>query len=694
MHWANPAALVIWNASNLEELLKRDFAGDLSEATNNRMKDLLLLLREGGSNEDEWTVYPNGGPGKTFSITSTGIRIEGGRIAALVEGEMPDKGNFQKDSTLAVETLRHIPLPCSRFELDGTIQYQTPESIQVFGSITNADQKASNFVQRFLDRSVGASVLRKAQAGENLGVTEAELYTLKGPRWFAVQAQRVRNPVSKRADQEYMIIDTAQDMTDIKQAQKDSNRARIKNDFLAQISHSLRTPLHQVVGHMDLLEGNQQLNKQQLDTIHIVQGSVNLMMAIISDMLDFSKLESGMMELDHVPFVLKSVVDCSVSALRQDIEEKNLIFDVNILNQTQLPTVLMGDSNRLQQILVNFLENAVRFTERGSVSLTVAVVDVENGSEGIDILSESQHKLPPLKPDESSIPKKVSTPPPPKHLLRFEVKDTGIGMDPSHKLSVFQKYQQAHSGIRATYGGVGLGLAICKDLVRLMDGRLGVESELDKGTLVWFEVPLHVPPPATGMKSPCTNAEELSQNLPIKQVTTLPYTAASLAEGTAVIPLLNEVRRFHVLVAEDNKINQKMVRSMLQRMGHKVTVTENGQLCVDELDKYSDEQPIDCVLMDVQMPVMDGIEATRKIREHYTKSKLPVIGLTASYRHEDLEDYLGIGMNHCIGKPVKLNTLKRTIESVMAAATLEGDEGQGHADDGPSVLPVDRKSVV
>ena len=300
MYWANLAGLVVWNASSLEELLARDYKSDVQEATKIRMLDRLELFKRGGKAQEKHTAYPNGGPGVSLDISVSGIKMEDGRVAALIESEVLEKQNIQRDVILATETLRHTPIPCSRYEMDGTLQYQNPEAIKVFGRTYGTEQNDNGFISRFLDRELGKAVLGKLQDEEDSGKpVEAELYTKKGARWFALRARKTRNPVAKTGEPQFMIVDTAKDITEIKQAQNDTRRARIKHDFLAQIAHEIRTPLHQVVGHMDLLE-LQQLTKEQRETVHVVQSSIGHLMSIISDMMDYSKLESGMLQLDHV----------------------------------------------------------------------------------------------------------------------------------------------------------------------------------------------------------------------------------------------------------------------------------------------------------------------------------------------------------------------------------------------------------
>jgi CheY-like chemotaxis protein len=291
---------------------------------------------------------------------------------------------------------------------------------------------------------------------------------------------------------------------------------------------------------------------------------------------------------------LQELLNGCLAAAVSEANEKGLQVISDFASD--LPTDIIGDPNRLRQVLINLLNNGVKFTEQGSVTLKLCLVD------------QNQK-------------------------LRFEVSDTGIGIDTSQQENLFAKYRQANTSVARNYGGTGLGLAICKGLVETMGGIITLRSELDKGTVVFFEIALHVP------------------------------DKSSQTGQVAPIPV-EDIRPLRVLVAEDNKINQKVIRAMLQRIGHAVTLADNGQIAVDCLQRES----FDLVLMDVQMPVMDGIEATKKIRSMgLSKSKLAVVGLTASFQHSELDTYLEIGMNDCLGKPVKLINLKRTIEANRSA---------------------------
>eukprot|EP00545_Synedropsis_sp_CCMP1620_P013647 CAMPEP_0119009436 /NCGR_PEP_ID=MMETSP1176-20130426/4361_1 /TAXON_ID=265551 /ORGANISM="Synedropsis recta cf, Strain CCMP1620" /LENGTH=592 /DNA_ID=CAMNT_0006961953 /DNA_START=57 /DNA_END=1835 /DNA_ORIENTATION=+ len=591
MFWANSPALKTWRADSLEELLGRNFKNGMSEATKRRMDDQLAQLRRGEIMTEEWTSYPKNRKPTTLGLTGTAIRIDGGRIAALIEAELPDSKKIDQSSIRGVEMLRHLPLAVCKFDMKGKKMYQNPEAVNLFGS-----SEESTFVSRFVDRAIGKTALQQVQGGNDYKV-ETELYTQSGPRWFAISVRRAKDPVTG----DHIVLDSVQDITEIIQARKESKQASLKSEFTAVMAHEIRTPLHQIIGYMDLLELTT-LSGPQLENVRMVQDSTALLIAIINDLLDYSKLEEGRLQLENMSFDSRGILDGCIAAVEPECEQKGLKLVSMLLEN--LPHKLKGDPNRFRQIILNLLQNAVKFTDEGSVTMSVTTV--------------SRDEL--------------------KARLRFEIVDTGVGIDPSHQTIIFEKYRQAHASVARNYGGTGLGLAICKSLTEAMGGVIGLESELGKGTKVFVEIPFDLP--KNGKKR--TRQEK----------------GASSAEEVVV--------GLRILVAEDNKVNQKMVRAMLTRIGHKVTVADNGQLAVDELQK----SVFDLVLMDVQMPVMDGIEATKQIRNiGRTKSDLPVVGLTASYQHSDLQYYKDIGMNDCLGKPVRLNHLKKAIENARKGAS-------------------------
>jgi CheY-like chemotaxis protein len=317
-------------------------------------------------------------------------------------------------------------------------------------------------------------------------------------------------------------------------------------------------------------------------------------------------MEAGKMKLENIPFEPLSVVQGCLEVVRLSTEEKGLA-----LTSTYTPGIpykIIGDPNRLRQILLNLLQNAVKFTSVGGIQVTVA-----------------QEMVQPVQGGETNT--STTTP-----VLKFSIIDTGVGISPEHLTQIFLKYQQAGASIARHYGGTGLGLAICKSLVEVMGGTIGVESELGTGANFWFTLPIELAPTPQQVPSKGEDDDEFSQKV----------NGANPAE----------VCHLNVLVAEDNKVNQKLVNSMLRRMGHSCTLVENGQLAVDHVEQH--EGLYDVVLMDIQMPVMDGIEATKRLRSKgYTS--LPVIGLTASVHQTD---YLELGFTDWIGKPVPMKDLK------------------------------------
>lgn len=378
---------------------------------------------------------------------------------------------------------------------------------------------------------------------------------------------------------------------------------------VAVMAHEIRTPLHQVVGFIELLASSG-LNPEQTECVDMLQGSAHALMAIINDLLDFTKLEAGKMKLEAIPFEVRGVLDGTVAAIQPQAHDKGL--NVRCRVDPGIPIKLMGDPNRLRQIVLNMLTNAVKFTSSGEVVIESKNIAKDDGV-----------------------------------LLRFTVADTGIGIPKEKCDRIFNAYQQADVSVSRNYGGTGLGLAICKSLVEMMGGSIGVDSVPGVGTKFWFEIPY-------GSYVKGHHPEEIEKN-------------NKNAE---------KVRSLRILVAEDNKVNQKVVCKMLQRLGHVATVVPNGQEAVTEVlnsetttnfnnndgsntGDGTNTTAFDVVLMDWQMPVMDGIDATKEIRRKgYSMKGLPIVGLTASIQGLD---WFKIGMNDCLKKPIRISDLKAAL---------------------------------
>jgi signal transduction histidine kinase/CheY-like chemotaxis protein len=593
MFWANHSALEVWNADSLEALLSRDFATDMSESAKTRLHNLQSKFERNEIVTEQWTFYPQGRGATTVAVAMSAIRIKEERIAMLVEAELLDRTSIEEGAVRGVEMLRHLPFAVSEYELEGKQVYQNPEAARMFrakeANAANSDQPREDLLSLFVDLELGKNALRKVQTGADFN-GEVELFALDGPRWYSVGLRRTRDPVKSG----HVIIFSARDISEIINARRETTRAAMKSEFMAIMAHEIRTPLHQMVGYLDLLESSN-LKPDQTGFLSQIQSASSMVLAIINDLLDYSKMECGQLQIEKVNFALEGLVEGCLASIKPEAERKMLTLQCHL--DENVPMKLFGDPNRLRQILLNLLSNAVKFTSEGSVRITV--MSVESSSES----------------------------------LRFEVADTGIGIDASEHENIFDKYRQANASVARRYGGTGLGLAICKGLAELMGGSIGFESEVGIGTTVYFEIPFQLPI----RTSDCSTSDRHEAK--------------------------DEMMPLRILVAEDNLINQKVMRAMLERMGHDVTIAENGQVALDELHRSS----IDLVFMDVQMPVMDGIECTRQIRRalNRTVSNVPVIGLTASFQNADLEYYRGIGMNSCLGKPLRMEQLKQLIASSL-----------------------------
>ena len=364
-------------------------------------------------------------------------------------------------------------------------------------------------------------------------------------------------------------------------------------ETVAVMAHEIRTPFHQVVDSIKLLAVSG-LNALQTESVDTLQTSAHGLMAIINDLLDFTMLEAGKLKTETTPFEVRGVLEESMACVQRKVDEKGL--DISCQIDPGVPIGLMGDPNRLRQIMLNMLANAVKFTSHGKVNIGSKKMPQEDGSIRI----------------------------------RFTVADTGIGIPKEECERIFNPYQQADVSVSRNYGGTGLGLGICKSLVEKMGGKIGVDSVVGEGTTFWFELPfsLYVKPHAPGEKKTDSDSNPSE-----------------------------DISGLEVLVAEDNKMNQKVVVRMLQRLGHIATVVENGQECVEEITSSS--KKYDIILMDWQMPVMDGIDATKEIRRKgYSMSDLPIVGLTASIQ---FLDFFELGMNDCLKKPVRISDLREAL---------------------------------
>lgn len=363
------------------------------------------------------------------------------------------------------------------------------------------------------------------------------------------------------------------------------NASRAKGDFLAHMSHEIRTPINAVVG-MAHLALKTELTPKQRDYLQKVHDAGRHLLSLVNDILDVAKIEAGKLRLDIVPFNLAELVERTTSMAGVRAEEKGIELKVEIAPET--PLELSGDAMRISQIMLNYVNNAVKFTSKGWVRLHIRQIGGDAG----------------------------------RCRLRIEVSDTGPGLSAEQAGRLFRSFEQAESSTTQRFGGSGLGLAISKELAGMMNGEVGVDSVPGQGSTFWACIDVDLLP-----------AGQHVEEAPV--------------EAAAPRPELLAGRR--VLLAEDNAINQQIVRELLGELGVTVLLAATGREALELLQR----ERVDGVLMDVRMPDMDGIEATRRLRAEPRFASLPVIAMTANARTEDRQACLQAGMNDFVAKPVE-----------------------------------------
>lgn len=426
-------------------------------------------------------------------------------------------------------------------------------------------------------------------------------------QWRTQQLRRRQKDLEQQIGEATLTIKAEKENLAIAKEKAESSE-RAKQQFLANMSHEIRTPMNAIKGMTDILL-RRSPKEDQMVYLNAIKESSNSLLVVINDILDLSKVEAGKIELEKIPFSPAEVIRNVATIMQLKAEEKGLLLQVNV--KDELPTQVVGDPTRLHQVLLNLTGNAIKFTEKGIVSIHLKAI----AEEGSDLLH-----------------------------AQFCVSDTGVGIDENRLEKIFGAFDQAYAGTSRKYGGTGLGLSISKKLVELQDGKIWVESSKGKGSQFYFKIPYSI----------------LAQHTSNREV----------AEKQPQQDIAAQLKGIRILLVEDNTFNAIVAQEELEDSiaDIEVDVAENGVIALEKLKHNA----FDLILMDVQMPVMNGYDTTKAIRKlENGQASIPIIAMTANVLKEEVERTVAAGMDDFIGKPFDAEELLMKIYQLHKVRTFQ-----------------------
>ena len=475
---------------------------------------------------------------------------------------------------------------------------------------------ADFFIGKTLKETMPANVALLAEetieSVKNTGVPRQFDYPLEMEgqiKWYSAKVSKRKNLSGSYAG----VTVVVRDISNLKVIENDLKKSKIiaeeankaKSDFLANMSHEIRTPMNAIIGFTELLYDKED-NFEKKSKLGMIKTSGQNLLALINDILDFSKIEAGKIDIENKNFSLRSSMDNLYSMCKRKADEKSLDYNINI--DKSVPEYVFGDEHRIIQILTNIIGNALKFTKDGSITIDLSY---ENG------------------------------------IAVIKIADTGIGIPEDKQEHIFSAFIQADSSTERNFGGTGLGLAISRQLVELLGGTLAVSSTVGVGSVFILKFPL----PEMDKKDKNLHSSGVSYKNPKVVENPEEYDIKSISEHK-------------ILVAEDNKINQALIKAMMKDLGYECEIAENGRVAIDKLKS----QQYDLLFLDIQMPVMDGLETIKYIRENKDLKELYVIALTANALAGDADKYIKAGCNDYVSKPVDREVLKNKVTKIFGAS--------------------------